>query len=208
MSIEFVPDGTTTVYALRNGLYRYFMTENLVNMTFYTDEGRVVVIDGVVESMETPLFTDEPKVDVSIMCYDEVDFTDPTPVVLTGMLTSDTTPRSISYVGTVDVGILLELDVDRAMTGFSIYHTLPGGEVRTLDFQAALLAGDTVTLSTVEGSKYVTLVRAGVNSSLLWAVSIQSSWIELKNGTNLLQVYAEGEGVPLTITYSKVYGGL
>lgn len=208
MSIVFVPDGTASVAALRNGLYRYFMSENLVNMTFYNDEGLVVVIDGVVESNDSPLFSEEPQADISIMCFDEVDFTGPTPVVVTGMLTSDATSRAVAYSGTVDTGILLELDVNRAMSGFSIYHTLPSGELRTLDFQAPLLAGDTVTLSTVQGSKYITLVRTGTTSSLLWAVTPQSNWIQLANGTNHLQVYAEGEGVPLTITYSNKYGGL
>lgn len=207
--LGLVPDPAVgSVRSVRNGLYRYFMSEAAVSLRFFDDEDDLTVdIDGVVESMESALFTDDPAVDISIVCFDP-DFVVPTPTTLTGLNTSTTASTTIEYTGTIDVGIQLVLSVDRTMTGFTIYHTLPSGEVQSLDFQAALTTGDVVTLSTVEGAKSVNLLRSGTTSSLLYAVSPQSKWIALKHGTNHVQVYATGAGVPLTIAYTPRYGGL
>jgi hypothetical protein len=213
LTVGLDPDPLTdTVRGLRKQLYGYLMPKSEVTLTFYDDEAPTVNIVGRVESLETALFTQEPAVDVSIICYDP-DFVDPVGVHLPAsghvlQTTSGTSDAVISYDGSVDTGTVITLNVNRTLSDFTIYHQPPNDDLRQLDFSAPLVAGDVLTISSVTGDKGVTLTRAGTQSSLLYGMSPQSSWIELMPGDNLLHIYATGAGVPYTIDYVTKYGGL
>lgn len=196
-----------TVESLRRGLYDYFMPKAVVNLRCVMEDGLEVDIQGHVESFETPLFSKEPEVDVVVMCYDP-DFFDATAVVLSGNSTSTTTETTINYDGTVDTGVLFQLNVNRTMTGVTLYHRDPAGTLRSLDLQMALVNGDIVKVSTVSGSKYARKTTSGSETSALYAVSPQSYWMKLQPGTNTFRVYATGAAVPYTLTYFNRYGGL
>jgi hypothetical protein len=196
-----------SVSDLRARLYQYFMPKNAVVLTFHTDDGLNINISGVVESFESPLFTKEPVVNISIMCFDP-DFVDSDLVVLTGSTTPGETERTVNYAGTVDTGVNFFLTVDRALTEFTIYHTSANGSLRQLDFAGSLSAGDVLEISTISGAKGAWVTRANVRSSMLYGVSPQSSWIEFSPGTNLIRIYAEGDGVPYELKYTNRYGGL
>lgn len=209
LTISLVPDFSIdeSVRDLRRRLYNHFMSKAAVDLRFYDSDGSVAYISGRVESFETGLFTAEPSVDISIICFDP-DFYDPTPVQTTGNTVSSTSEIEITYDGSVETGIVFQLLVNRAMTDFTIYHRDPSGALRQLDFAGTLQAGDVLTISTVQGDKYARLLRGGVQSSFLYAVSPQSSWLELQPGDNFIRVYATGAGVPFTIDHIKKYGGL
>lgn len=196
-----------SVRDLRNRLYGFFMPKSLVRLRFYMLDGLIVEISGRVEALESPMFTQEPKVDISIMCFDP-DFVVLAPIELAGNTVADDTDTLIEYDGTVETGIVLVLNVDRTITEFTIYHKPPDNVVRTLDFAAALEAGDVVTISTIVGAKGATLVRGGTISSLLYGISPQAKWIELVQGDNYIRVYAEGDPIPYEISYTPRYGGL
>ncbi|QBZ73584.1 minor tail protein [Streptomyces phage RosaAsantewaa] len=207
--LELDPDPEVeTVWDLRKRLYKVFMTEAQVKITFALVNGLNVDIEGVVESCDPDIFSQEPAMDISVMCF-EPDLIDPVPVTVAGTTTADETNTTIEYEGTVETGIKLVLNVDRALPEFTVYHTLPSDVIQTLQFDNfPLEAGDVLTISTVFGSKGATLVRAGVTSSVLYGVSPQSKFIELMEGTNNIRVYAEGLPVPYTIEYITRYGGL
>lgn len=198
---------TNTVDDLRNSLYEFFMPKSEVFLTFYKDNGLVVKITGRVETCEPDIFSAEPMMDVSLICYDP-DFLAPVPVSLSGTSVSSTTDTIIPYAGSVDTGIIFTLNVNRTLTDFTIYHTPPDGELRQLDFSGSLVSGDVLTISTVTGNKGATLLHTGTSSSVLYAVSPQSNWIEFQKGDNDFRVYAPGAGVPYTIEYVTKYGGL
>lgn len=198
---------SNTVRDLRKRLYNFFMPESEVNLRFYMADGLEVDILGRVESCEAPLFTKEPEMDISIICFDP-DFIELESVVIIGTTTSSSTETVITYDGTVKTGIQLVLNVDRSITEFTIYHRPPDGVLRTMDFAASLIDGDVLTISTVTGKKGATLNRGGTISSLLYGVSPQSNQIELDHGENNIRVYAEGAGIPFEITYLNRYGGL
>lgn len=198
---------TDSVRSLRKRLYGYFMPKSEVTFVFYMDDGLAVNIVGRVESFETALFTQEPAVDISIICYDP-DFYDPVPVHISGSSTAGNVNSIVSYGGEVETGLVFNLNVNRTLTDFTIYHTLPSGELRQLDFSGSLVSGDVLTISTVFGDKGATLTHLGSPKSVLYAISPQSRWIELAPGANLLRVYASGAGVPYTIDYTTRYGGL
>lgn len=198
---------TDSVRDLRKQLYGYFMPKSEVTLTFYDDDGPTVSIVGRVESFESSLFSQEPVVDISLICYDP-DFIDPVIVHLTGNTTSSTSETVVEYDGTVDTGTIITLNVNRTLSDFSIYHQPPNDDLRQLDFSAPLVAGDVLVISSVVGDKGVTLTRGGVQSSLLYGMSPQSSWIEFMPGDNKIRIYAVGAGVPYTLDYLNKYGGL
>lgn len=209
IKLELDPDPELdTVWDLRKRLYKIFMTEADVKLTLVLVNGLSIDIDGVVETCDPVHFAQEPTMDISIMCFDP-DFINPVPVTVTGTTTADETAIPIVYDGTIETGIQLVLNVDRDLPEFTVYHTLPNDVIETLQFDNyPLVAGDTLTISTVFGAKGATLVRAGVTSSVLYGISPQSNYIELRPGNNSIRVYAEGAAVPLSIEYIEKYGGL
>lgn len=202
---------TTTAQDLRHKLYKFFMTKSKVDLKFYDSTDLVVDISGRVETCDPAIFSDKPGVEVSILCNDP-DFIDPTIMELEHETSDNTTDEIgkllIPYLGTVETGLVLVLNVDRPLTEFTIYHETPDGSLTSTDIAAALVAGDIVTLNTVVGSKGLSLVRGGTPSSLLYAKSPQSGWIELVEGDNYIRVYTEGAAIPYTVTYTNRYGGL
>jgi hypothetical protein len=74
---------------------------------------------------------------------------------------------------------------------------------------APLVVGDEVNICTIKGQKSITLVHSGVTSSLLWAVSPQSTWIELEPGMNYFYLNASStDPSPVLVDYYNRYGGL
>lgn len=202
------PDWTIdTVRALRTRLYSVFMPKSAVELTFLMADNLEVKISGRVESFESLMFTQDPVVDVSIMCFDP-DFIEPDFIIQNGTSTAGPSSMSFNYVGTVETGIIFKIKPNRDVNEFTIYHQESDGNLKSFDFQASLDDGDVVTISTIPGNKYATLTRGGSDASILYGVSPQANWIELTPGTNSIRVYSEGEPVPYTIQYSNRYGGL
>lgn len=202
------PDYTSqTVQELRNNLYKWLLPPRNVHMRFFTDENPVVDISGIVETFDCPLFVKEPVATASILCLDP-DFYEPIQVEVAGATTAGTTMGVIPYEGTIDTGVVFTLNLNRSITGFTLYHQPPGEQVRTLIVSGAFVAGDVIEISTIPGNKYATLTRGGVISSILYTVSPYSDWTRLKPGDNALRVYAEGAAIPYTIRYTNKHGGL
>lgn len=192
---------------VRRRLYGFFMPNTLVSLKFTDSDGLVVDISGMVETFEAPLFVQEPEVSVSVRCFDS-DFVDETLVTINGNTVSNTLDTTLDYDGTVETGLDFHLLVNRDVDEFSIYNTMPNGMFRQLNFSWPLHNGDEVHLVTTPGSKSLKLIRSGVQSSLLYAMSPQSAWIDLYPGTNLFRVFAEGAPIPYLMTYNNRYGGL
>lgn len=206
--VELHPDFVTnSVQSLRRRLYDYFMTKSEVFLRLYDTDGPTVDISGRVEDCKPAIFTQTPAVDISIICFDP-DFKELESIQVNGMSTATEDEMLIEYSGTVETGIEFVMNVDRALTDFTIYHRPPDGTLKTLDFAHPLLAGDILTINTVSGNKRVTLTRSGSDSSLLRGMSPQSNWIELSKGDNYIRVYAEGAGIPFSISYLTRHGGL
>ena len=206
--LGFAPDPSlNTVWDLRARLYGFFMPKSEVFLRFFMSDGLTVDISGRVETCDAPMFTQEPVADISIICH-KPDLVDLTPVVIPGLSTGSSLATQVDYDGSVSTGIVFTLTVDTAMDSFTIYHTPPDEDIRTLQFEGDLLVGDMLTISTVPGQKSVTVLRSGVPTSMLYAVSPESNWLELMPGTNYVRVYSEGAGRPYTIEYLNRYGGL
>lgn len=213
MTLELDPDPTvSTVLALRRYVYSFFRPKDQIELKFYVDDTDDSVEDGyqiagVVESCESPMFVQDPLVNISVLCFDP-DFQDPIPVTVSGLTTADVSATTIAYPGTVDAGVVFTLNVNRSVSAFTIYYTDPSANTWTMDVAYAFVAGDVVTISTVPGDKYATLLRAGVTSSILYAISPQSVWFKFAPGSNGVRVNATGAGIPASLSYVKRYGEL
>lgn len=207
------PDpAVTTVLALRRYVYSFFRPKGAVNLKFFVDDTDDSTedgyeIDGIIESCTSEMFAQVPEVNISVLCFNP-DFYDPIPVTVDSLTTADTTATDFPYIGTSPTGITLVLSVNRTLSEFTLYYTDPNGVTWSMDVAYAFVTGDVVTISTVPGNKFATLVRAGVTSSVLFAVSPQSVWPQLAPGDNQFRIFAEGAAIPGTITYTKLYGEL
>lgn len=210
MTIGLEPySGGATVKALRSALYGWLMPKSFVTLQFFED-GAVTpgyTITGQVESFETPLFSKDPEVAVSLICF-EPSFEEFTPHALGPFNTvTDTLGAYTTIVnpGTIEVGYLLTLSVNRpATTGFTIYNYRPGVTATQLDVVASLVNLDVVALSTRARDKSV----LKNSTSILYAVPAASKWVPLYPGTNYIRVVCPGAAIPYTIGYTAKYGGL
>lgn len=201
---------------LRDQLYDYFMPKTEVILGFHMDkrvsestivQRRDVQISARIEDFSSVLFTSDPVVDISMRCFDP-DFYDPIPVVVDGLTVSDLTETILTYTGTVETGLEFTLSPNQSASEFAIYLRAPDGSTRTVNFTYPLLAGDVLKISSIPGSKYAKLTRAGVESSVLYGISPESAWLELEPGDNVLRVYYTGTPMPWSIDYTTKYGGL
>jgi hypothetical protein len=214
MKIGLDPDPSLgTVLALRRQVYAFFRPKSPVNLKFFVDDTDDTiedgyVINGYVEDCASPMFSQTPELNISIICFNP-DFTDPVPVTVSGLSSTASAATYIPYVGTVDTGFVFTLNVNAAMSEFALYYVDGLLNTWTMDFAASLLAGDVITISTVPGNKYADLLRAGVTSSILYGVSPQSVWPLLAPGDNWLRVSATPTPASTaSISYIKRYGEL
>jgi hypothetical protein len=208
LKLDFDPDFALKSYSeLRSDLYSWFMPKSRITMRFFLSTGLYVDIDGVVESMDSPLFEQDPDANISIMCF-QPDFVDGRLASVPGFTVADSTNTPIVYPGTVEAGTVVTINLNRAASGLSIYNSDEAGNLQQLDFSGALLNGDKLVISSLAGNKGITLTRAGASSSFLYGRSSQSSWINLVEGVNQFRVYAVGDPIPYTLEYAVRYGGL
>lgn len=201
--------GGSTVKALRAALYGVVMPKSFVTLQFFEDGAATpeYTITGQVESFETPLFSKDPEVVVSIICY-EPSFEEYTPHLITGLNTvTDTSGAYTTIVnpGTIESGYLLTLSVNRlASTGFTVYNYRPGVSPTTLQVTASINTPDVIKLSTKSKDKSV----LKGSTSILYSVPASSKWAMLYPGTNYIRVVCAGAAIPFTIGYTAKYGGL
>lgn len=198
-----------TVSALRARLMGFLMPKAKVRLTFYRDDGPDVDIYGVVETFSCPQFVKEPEATIRILCH-RPDFIVPDIYESSSYTTSGTDENVVMYddEGAVETGFEFRMMVNRPISQFTISQRSSEETLNRMIFAEPLLAGDVLTISTVAGDKHATLTRANSDQSVLYAISPDSSWLNLFPGPNYIRVYAEGAAIPYTITYTSKIGGL
>lgn len=209
MKLGFEPNFiTTTVASLRSSLYDFFMPKANITLGFYIDEVLTYLIAGQVESFENAMFSADPAVDISIICYDP-DFYAPEAIVVVADTVDGTVEVPISYEGTSDCGLIFEMTIDHDLDeGFALYNTPPANAYQGMIFDAVLLAGDIITINTIPGQKSVTLNRDGSDTSLLYGLLTGAVWLFFHKGVNYFRVYAEDDPISYSVTYVVKYGGI
>lgn len=212
LKLGFAPDWVvTTPKAIRDNLYKWFMTKQQDELRFYEDSGLVVSIVGRCESNESPRLTSDPDATIGMYCF-LPDFIGMTNQTISGNSVSDSIESTATYIGTTDTGFLFTMAVNRTITGFALYMRGADGIQYEMDFalpSGSMIAGDTLKISTVPGNKYATLTSAGIDTNVLYAISPASPWLTLQPGANKIRLLVSGVGgIPYTIQYTDKYGGL
>lgn len=210
------PDwATQTIGSLRQLLYGYFMTEQWVELRFFDDLLPVVKIEGYVETMEPNIFSQDPELQISIICPDP-DFiaVDATTIVgLVGDGTFEGTPEyEIDNIGTVDSGF--EIDIKSSSenpdyTGIiNMVNTTDSAKVFSIT--ATVDADEYVKISTVPGNRFVQSVAipSGTTTDLLKNLTDVSVWLALAPGQNIFNVHMGEADQEWTMRYFARFGGL
>ncbi len=206
--IAFNPDySTTQVSQLRTDLYKYFMPKQKVKLKFYDSDGDIFIIEGRVESHDSPRFVSDPSSTISILCFNP-DFIMPNDISVNGTTTATNVTTTIDYLGSVETGFVLTLPVTRDISEIVFVNTPYVGFTESLRLVTPLLTGDTLRLSTVVGDKSVSINRGGVLVNGMSGVSPYSVWPRLWPGGNTLRVFTLGPALPYTLTYRAKYGAL
>jgi Phage tail protein len=208
MVLKLKPDfQSNTVDSLRSNLYRYLMPKSIIGITFDKDGSIFAQTTGTVESLDNVMFTQDPTMNCSIICYDP-DFDSPESVTIDGATVAGSAVQMIDYEGTSDAGIIFTMTANRNITGFTIYNTHPDNTTQVFDVEAAIANGDIVTVTSIPRSKSVIRTTSGTPTSILAAYQPGSIWPTLSPGENSFRVAVSGAPIDYTIQYTAKYGGL
>ena len=180
-----------TVSGLRRMLHKSFLDPQTATdgVLFYLHDDELPdrYIQGFTSKFEDEVFSEETLAMITVMC--------PNPHILDLGITNQNVggpTTNFDYAGTADTGFTTVIDV--TVNTSTIYLDLSGSRLRLTH---AFLAGDTVTVNTLQGSRSITLRRTVGGSTttvnILYAkvASSTSSWISISGSrtNNSLRVY-------------------
>ena len=214
MTLGLNPDwAEQTMTTLRHQLYRYFMPEQWTKLRFFSDELPVVDIEGIVESFEPNMFSQDPEIQISILCH-KPDFIEADATIYTGVVDDGTLELEFDYVGNVETG--LEVRVDRTVENVAysgnVIFTLRSPEKPQILEVAGIVIDHTqyLKVSSVQGGKRVQVISVvdGASTNILSKMTDASVWPVVKPGENVLSVAATEDGQAWTMAYFNRFGGL
>ena len=202
-----------TMATLRQLLYAYLMPEQWCKLRFFTDYLPTVDIEGYVESFEPNIFSEDPEVQISVLCH-KPDFIEADATIIEGAVDDGSLEVEFEYIGTIATGF--EVRVQRTVGNPSYTGALE--IVMRSPIEAQAFEVDPVTidtdkyfkLSTVRHAKRVVSIAHvdGNITNLLGSVTSLSVWPEIKPGTNVISVSAEEPNQAWTLAYFNRFGGL
>lgn len=193
----------------RDAIYRDLPPKSAVilvftNTDYNTGGSSTVRIKGYIESVESPIFSSETEIQVSIICPDPY-FSNNAPIKIPG---TTGVPLDLSPLGSAPVGFLMDITVAKAMSKL----TLDATGFRQIVFGAALGVDDRLRISTIPGDKYVKLTKAtGVTTNRLTDISSGSLAMALDSRTRAFYVNKGATGTdqkPYTIQITPKHVGL
>ena len=105
--------------------------------------------------------------------------------------------NTVYYDGDAETGCVIHLHAIGNVEMVNIYN-IKTGEKMVLDTDKLetltgnkIIYGDTITISTVKGNKYITLLRNGVTYNILNILGKDTEWFQLARGDNLFAYTAE-----------------
>lgn len=182
-------------------------------VTFYfKNEIRDVKIDGYVENISCPQFTDSEIMQISLIC--------PNPAFIDATGTSlqfTTSTLHLSYLKP-SVGMKIQIEALAGFTTFGIQNTATGEELSFTAVGAApgnaFIATDLITVDTRKGQKSVTLTRYVDNVgdvNIMSGLDIDSDFLQINEGVNDFAYKIDGAvdttKAKVTLIYADEYEG-
>lgn len=201
-----------TIEEVRLKSYKYFPVNKKIKLVVKTDN-RELYTYGYVESNTPTMFSNFVGTQISIICPDAYLYSEELVVTLfsgaealfefpfenaslsENLLEMSSlatyTMKNIYYEGTVATGILIYIHAVGPISNISIYNSIT---TKQMHLNIDLVAGDDVTISTVKGDKYISLLRDGVTYNILNYLESGVDWLQLNPGDNVF-VYDADSGV-------------
>ena len=101
------------------------------------------------------------------------------------------TEETVYYTGDSEVGMIITVHSLGSVTGLEIYNTGTREVMRVNDTRlialtgSGIVLGDEIKISTIKGSKSITLLRNGVYTNILNCLDKNSDWFQLAKGDNI-----------------------
>ena len=200
-----------TMGSLRQLLYRYFMVESWVTLRFFPDELPVVTITGIVESFEPNIFSQDPEIQISILCP-KPDFLEVDTTLIRGTVDTGASVNVIDYEGTIPTGFELRVTSSPALSSFTgvivVENQSSAQEFRLKPI--TVNSAQYLRLNTVRSTRFVHNVTVSDDSAvnILAQMEKDSDWPELFPGDNELSIRASSPGQNWAIGYFNRFGGL
>jgi hypothetical protein len=211
------PDWADWTYeALRRLIYSYFMPKRPTRLIFESSDIPPVEISGIVESAEANQFSNDPEMQVSIICPDPY-FTALDPTVITGqsIRPGDRDPDSlaeINYEGSVETGIYVLVSQTSGAEPTSIGIQVGDPAISYFDVAAGVNLTKYLEMNSVPLQKFIQNIdlTTGVITNLLSKVTIRegSGWPTLHPGETDFSVVTDVGMQDWELSYFARYGGL
>jgi hypothetical protein len=201
-----------TVSSLRRLLYSYFMTEQWVKLRFFMDDHPTVDIEGIVEGCEPNIFSQDPELQVSIICH-QPDFVEPDVIQLGGYVPNSLTDGNVTenvlnYEGSVPSGFELKILATEFKPSYSD-RIVVVNRSQSFDIDPVEIDADHhFRLVTIKTARAVETVATAESNSLLKHMTSLSKWVEFKPGENIFSIGALESGLAWELRYSNRFGGL
>lgn len=129
---------------------------------------------------------------------------------------------NLFYAGDTEVGLMFTIHASGPATNITIYD-LKSGYVMKIDTTklaalrdangnliGGIRAQDDIIINTVQGNKYIRLLRNGVYTNILNCLDRNTDWFLLSKGDNLFTYVAEsgGDNLMFKAQYSTLYEGI
>lgn len=227
ITLEPNPHHQDSAFELRYGLYRHFTTGHRVMLTVEYSNKTARQIEGVVETHEANVFSNEPRSQITLYC-EQPYFLDVNETVVrcgTRLNTARKLEATIEVDGDVETPIDFNLHMSTAMTTAQrvtdVFVDLSSpwmGSTTLRQFRLAgmgtngLRRGETLHINSHVGTKRAYKRVGTTETSLLSFLSLSAEWPILTPGTNRLEVTARitstarDLGYPI-LTYRTRYSG-
>jgi len=190
-----------SIEKIRKELYAALPPKAVVKLRFFDEEDAPVEIKGYVESHEPDIFAQDPTVVISILCTLPY-FNALSPVTLNSYNNS---MLELNYPGSALTGFLFDLYVDRTISNVRLQNLVD----KDIVYAGTLIAGDTLSISTVKGSKFIKRTRSGVATSVLNGLTSGALSMEIGPLTEFLGAAVPGvDDMSTRLTYTPKYVGI
>lgn len=126
------------------------------------------------------------------------------------------TEKTIYYEGDAEIGVIITIHAVGEVRGIIIYNTgtRERMEIDTDKIEqitgTGIIAGDTIIINTIRGSKSIYLLRDGYYTNILNALSRDSDWFQITKGDNIFAYVCEygSENLEFKIENQVIYEGV
>lgn len=229
--------GPLSIEESRKLTYRYFPLKKEIKVTVVTDS-QVLFTNGYVESNEPNIFSKDEACTISVVCpnpywleaggaqtvfsgvqpsfefpFSNESLTDR--LIEFSQIWLDTT-ANLDYKGTVDTGIVITIHAFGPCENISLHNVdtreqiiIDTTKIKTIT-KEAFHSKDDIIISTVKGDRYCRLLRDGVYTNIIGALSRDSDWFQISNGDNFFGFSAESgaNNISVTFSYKNSYVGV